>query len=249
MTKLEQTTEHTHTINGVKGRMYARIPRHPDALLYAAQKWVATRPCPSIEKRANIHVELRFDDHCGNGRQTFNITWHIAVPGGRDWITAGCRHEEIAEYFPELVPLIKWHLVSTDGPMHYIANTTYHASNRDYNGLLKGETRQIRKGNTGALCWKLKPVDDEPPRYYTGDTPPADVIYRYMPLCHVGEGKERDSAAARNAACWPEATEEQLSLPKEELTALLTARLPALMAEFRKDMEACGFIWAEVTKS
>jgi hypothetical protein len=37
-------------------------------------------------------------------------------------------HEELAVVFPELAHLTKWHLVSTDGPMHYIANTTYHAS-------------------------------------------------------------------------------------------------------------------------
>jgi len=34
----------------------------------------------------------------------------------------GTVHTEIATHFPELAPLIKWHLVSTEAPMHYVAN-------------------------------------------------------------------------------------------------------------------------------
>lgn len=57
------------------------------------------------------------------------------------------------------------------------------------------------------------------------------------------EGKERQLDYARSAAVWPEATDEQLRLPKEELTKLLEARLPGLMADFRADIEAAGFAW------
>jgi hypothetical protein len=42
---------------------------------------------------------------------------------------------------------------------------------------------------------------------------------------------------------WEDATDEQLCLPKEELKALLEARLPALIEEFRKDVEALGFVY------
>lgn len=65
-------------------------------------------------------VVLRFDDRCGNGHNTFTITIDARNYGG-------CMHDEIREHFPEYAHLIKWHLVSTDGPMHYIANTVYHA--------------------------------------------------------------------------------------------------------------------------
>ena len=58
-----------------------------------------------------------------------------------------------------------------------------------------------------------------------------------------GEGKERDFAAARNSAVWPEATDEQLSLPKEDLKKLLLERLPALMQNFKSDMEKLGFTY------
>jgi hypothetical protein len=57
------------------------------------------------------------------------------------------------------------------------------------------------------------------------------------------EGKERELDSARRSAVWEDATDEQLCLPKEELKALLEARLPALIEEFRKDVEALGFVY------
>jgi len=58
-----------------------------------------------------------------------------------------------------------------------------------------------------------------------------------------GEGKERHLDAARGAAVWPEATDEQLMLPKEELTKLLEARLPKLLEDFHKAVVELGFEW------
>ena len=41
-------------------------------------------------------------------------------------VGGGCMHEEIEHRLPELVPLIRWHLVSmTTGPMHYYENGKY----------------------------------------------------------------------------------------------------------------------------
>ncbi len=57
------------------------------------------------------------------------------------------------------------------------------------------------------------------------------------------EGKDRDFDGARSCAMWPEATEEQLSLPKAELTKLLQDRLPQLVVDFKADMDACGFVY------
>ncbi len=37
----------------------------------------------------------------------------------------GCMHEAVAKHFPQLVPLIRWHLTSTKEPMYYIANGIY----------------------------------------------------------------------------------------------------------------------------
>ena len=57
------------------------------------------------------------------------------------------------------------------------------------------------------------------------------------------ESKPRDFAAASHSAIWEDATEKQLSLPCEELKALLIKRLPKLMKAFKKDIEAMGFIY------
>jgi hypothetical protein len=73
-----------------------------------------------------VKAEVHFDDRCGNGHNTFSITGEMRNSryGGA---TSGCIHKEISEAFPELAPFIKWHLCSTDGPLHYIANTVYFA--------------------------------------------------------------------------------------------------------------------------
>lgn len=78
-------------------------------------------------ENANITAHVRFDDSCGNGHNSFAITGEIRLPGHRDIEAGGMIHEEIARVFPELQPFLKWHLTSTDGPMHYIANTVYWA--------------------------------------------------------------------------------------------------------------------------
>lgn len=70
-----------------------------------------------LEKYAVV-VTIRHDDSCGNGHNTFSIT-------GITYDTCGCIHERIGMYFPELTYLFKWHLCSTDGPLHYIENTMF----------------------------------------------------------------------------------------------------------------------------
>lgn len=73
-------------------------------------------------------LNLRFDDHCGNGNNDFSIT--LDTYRGRRTESrldsCGCQHEEVKRIFPEFSHLIAWHLCSTKGPMHYVANTIYH---------------------------------------------------------------------------------------------------------------------------
>ena len=89
-----------------------------------------------------ITAEVRFDDECKNGHKTFAITGEILrrTRYGR-WVFDSCGQirDDIAKHFPDLVPYLKWHLCSTDGPMHYLANTIYHASDKDCWGRRKGE--------------------------------------------------------------------------------------------------------------
>ena len=137
--------EHQHTINGVSGRMFAiQEPQEiRGKMVYRGQKWCSvSRPAKYYSSTAKLYVEIRFDDECKNGHQSFAITGTVidpAIKRGDKCLACGCLHDDIAAIFPELAPLIKWHLTSTDGPMHYIGNTVYHAGDRDYNGRRKGE--------------------------------------------------------------------------------------------------------------
>jgi hypothetical protein len=236
--------EYAHSINGVSGRMFERHA-HQNGL-YSSQTWKASRPISGWGNGAMLTVCLRFDDGCRNRHQSFAITSNIKLPKAHDIEAGGCLHDEIAKVFPELAPLIKWHLFDTTGPMHYIANTVYLAGDRDYNGLRKGEQRQIRNGKTGQLCWQL--TGDKLPQYVDSDTcPEAKSTYAYVPWMKTGEGKERQLDAARMAAVWPEAPDEILTAEPEILRAALIERLPALIADFRKAMESCGFEWRELS--
>lgn len=182
---------------------------------------------------------------CGNGHNSFSITATI-YENGCD-VAGGCCHEEVAKHFPELAPFIKWHLTSTDGPMHYVANTLFHAGDKDCWGLRKGEFRQHTSrgphqngGVAGVPNWVLR-LPDRAERDVYSPTKPAPVVLEWEPEGRMGEGKERDLNAARHCAVWPEATDEELTAPG--LEERLIARLPALMQAFKADVESLGLIY------
>jgi hypothetical protein len=85
------------------------------------------KPINGWGEGAFIKAEVRFDDECGNGHDSFAITGEIYIPSRRDCEACGCLHDEVAQAFPDLAPYVRWHLTSTDGPMHYMANAIYHA--------------------------------------------------------------------------------------------------------------------------
>ena len=90
-------------------------------------------------EKVDISTTIRYDDECGNGHNSFSITGEYYEAGklhtDRNMISCGCVHEAIEQAFPEFAPYIKWHLTSSDGPMHYVANTTYHARDRTHEGV------------------------------------------------------------------------------------------------------------------
>lgn len=210
-------------------------------------------------------ANVRYDDDCGNGHNTFTITGELYdrkyIPGEASivnskgktrWLgSRGCLREEIANSFPELAPLIKWNLVSSDGPMYYIVNTVYNASDRDYRGLLKGEKRQLRNGKTNLPVWERTVRNDKGEKvslssssWIDSEERPTEIlIAEWSPAWIIGDGKERDLDAARSCAVWPAATDEQLIVPTEELKAALLERLPGLMAEFKAAVESLGFTY------
>lgn len=65
-----------------------------------------------------------------NQKPYFSITADIEEkdsrrPGHWRESSAGMQHDAIAKHFPELRPYLKWHLVSTGEPTHYLANAKY----------------------------------------------------------------------------------------------------------------------------
>ncbi|GAF88287.1 unnamed protein product, partial [marine sediment metagenome] len=133
--------EFAHAINGVSGRMFNCV-LWPNGLP-ANQRWISEKrvydPGYGDDAKYTLRAEIRFDDNCKNGHATFAIVASGWRDGRED--IGGCCHDEIIKAFPELEPLIQWHLVSTDSPMHYVANTVYHAGNRDCWGLVKGQVK------------------------------------------------------------------------------------------------------------
>lgn len=250
---IESKPERAGSVLGVAGRFFAAHAW--DAERFSNQTWIShARQIAGYGSGAEMRVELQFDDQCKNGHNTFSITAEVTTPASkrrRDIEAGGCMHEEIARVFPELAPLIQWHLTSTDGPVHYIANTVYHAGDRDHNGLLAGEKRQIRNGRSGLPAWKLVYIDaagneiEKPEQYIDSETQPTtDARIAYVPWCREGEGKARQLDAARSIAVWPEATDAELCADKATLTAALNARLPALLERFKAAMVGAGFYWS-----
>jgi hypothetical protein len=239
------TNEHQGSMHGVSGLFSAVTIGGSNYREGTFTHQVFTASRTYNEGKSRLTVKMRFDDQCRNGRNSFSVTGEGMELSRGKWQESfgGCCHDEISKVFHELAPLIKWHLTSSDGPMHYLENTVYHAGDRDHNGLRAGETRQIRNGKTGKLCWKLESASNLP-HYVDSDSPTASLKINYVPLLRVGEGKERNLAAARSCAVWPESTDEQLCADPDELRRVLLARLPALLADFRRDIEAAGFYWS-----
>lgn len=154
---------------------------------------------------------LSFGDECGNGHNTFSIT-----ASGR-WFS-GCCHDLIRETWPEYSNIIKWHLTSIDGPLHYIANTLYHAK-----GIPKFQGE-----------WYFY-LESKPIKIVNQEEKTA-MIVKYGDNAEFKD-YENDLAIepnleyARNTAIAPNAALCQLSDAK-----WLTRRLPRLLSRFAEDM-------------
>ena len=125
--------EQAVTVLGISGLAFNVVQNADTGRILKQRIGIQSRPITGYGENAVLSVELRFDEDCQNGRETFSITGDVKRSGR--WVAGGCLHEDISRVFPELKPLIKWHLTSSDGPMHYIANTCYHAGDRECYGL------------------------------------------------------------------------------------------------------------------
>jgi hypothetical protein len=200
----------------------------PASVLTKEQKKVFSKAITYCGKPATIKAEVRYDDHCGNGHNSFSITGEIWLKGKtRDCETCGCIHDEIAKHFSELAPLIKWHLTNSDGPMHYVANTVYHATQHGPKSawVFHEDVKNGIKRHCVKYCDIAEAQEICKTHGYTMEMDPKTA-------------KEANLDHARSSAVWPDATQEQL-LDK----AVLMNRLPALMAEFKIAVESLGFTY------
>lgn len=209
-------------------------------VLTPSQKKTLSRTYTENGQEYTIFAHVRYDDECRNGHNTFSLTgeiWHSrnGVKIGR--ACGGCIHEEIAKHFPTLAPLLKWHLCSSDGPMHYIADTVYHAEEH---------------GPQYAWVYYTGPSDplgiEEEKERLLGYVKPAKAKEAegqpgYRVVWDEKTIKTRNLDYARSSAIWPEATDADLCASKDALTAALEARLPKLMEEFKQAVESLGFTY------
>jgi len=220
------------------------------------------RQTKSIDKLVNdgevkrIIVDIRYDDQCNNGHNTFSITGTTyssqTSKSDRNTISSGCIHDDIVKYCPELEPLIKWHLTSSGEPMHYIANTLYHASNKNHSNLKKGEFNSfvynvMVRDNclfTSKVFYSFREwlhrdeAKTEAETFLSCIKPELNPSIVQVGHGQPSEGKEPELELARSSAVWLEATLEQLQDEN-----LLKARLPKLMADFKTMVESLGFIY------
>lgn len=109
--------------------------RQKQSKLTQSQTLTETKEYFQNGDKYKITVTVRYDDQCNNGHNDFAITGVIERKGKNNhWQDdcAGCIHEEIAKHFPELIPFFKWHLTSSEQPLHYVANAQYWAGNTEY---------------------------------------------------------------------------------------------------------------------
>ena len=167
-----------------------------------------------------VSATVRYNDDCSNGHNTLSVTGLVKWDDGSE--SFGCCHEEIAAAFPELIPAIEFHLCSSDGPLHYVANTTYHAKripekqNKWY-FYLEGKLIKIvglEERNAMRSKYGLNAKFEDVPN----------------PMA-----KEPDFDAARRTAIWPDAEEWQLTSETE-----LLKRLPQLLERLKSVVKGLG---------
>lgn len=175
-------------------------------------------------KPCAIVAEVRHDDDCGNGHNTFSITADlyesyphlgeptIKTPEGKTlWMCGGgCCHDEVAKHFPELAPLIKWHLCGTDGPMHYLANALYQAGHKGWRDGKPGSPPNLEYLKS-TIAYGALQSDDQ--------FDLAAFLYR------EGEKPQYNENAADILGAW------------------LIQRREALLEAFKRDVESLGFVY------
>jgi len=189
----------------------------------------------NITPRRWITVNFGFSHHRGNRRPYFSITGsvHDKDTGDRrdSYIeSCGCIHDQIAEHFPEMAHLIRWHLTDDDAtPMHYIANGAhwleYHHgisqfgpfNDREHHGkqpLAIFKSTVVWREGVDTFGNLLDPIDVQ--------NPPG-VIFEQFPNSREGK-KQRCAVLRARVEAW-------------------AAARPDLLTDMKRDMEAAGVVY------
>lgn len=183
--------------------------------------------------RVDLIITLRYDDECNNGHNSFSITGDLYKAGKRgdnDLITCGCIHDIIIKLAPQYKKYIKYHLMSSDEPMHYVENTIYWATKQDeHTNFIYLKDDEFNFKNLLGIY-----KDEEIPllkRKY-GD---KNII---VEVKQSEYNREPNLENARKCALSDDATLEQL-----QSKDWLLQRLPSLREEFKKAVEELGFVY------
>jgi hypothetical protein len=168
----------------------------------------------------------------GNQAPYFAITAEIERASHGRWRedSCGCLHAEVAEHFPELAPLIRWHLCTPGtGPMHYLENAVY------WWELAVGVSK-----------WERRPYDPDPCKAFAshvvlgaveGEGPSAwaeNGNGRLQLVVTTIDGRQVLPADANRG------TPEYHGSDVELVRWWLRSRLPDLDAAMRRDLAAAG---------
>ena len=145
---MERTNISQRTGNGAN-----MVRDYDQRIQYRTYRTVCTAKFPQygLDRPFVVTALVRFDDDCGNGHCTFSVTGSVLKSdkqrAQRDpTYMCGCIHDVLAVAFPELAPVIQYHLFDTNGPMHYVTNTVYLAGDRDCWGRRKGDVSSWEYG-------------------------------------------------------------------------------------------------------
>lgn len=95
--------------------------------------------------KGNYQIDIRLSDDCKNGHNDFAITatfWQVGKERkDRFCIAAGCCHDKILKFHPELKIFVDLHLSDVNGaPMYAIGNGFYHLKN-GFNNTKQGSKK------------------------------------------------------------------------------------------------------------
>lgn len=182
-----------------------------------------------------LEVTLSWWDQCKNGHNSFFIRSHAYVK--KSVLDTDLRKEfyhltqqDVDAYFPQLKKAYAYYcaLFTAYGPLYYFENTTYQAGDVDCWGTKAGEQRKTAEG---LLKWKNLSGFN----LHFGDKTDEFCV----PI--LGEGKKRELDSARSASFWSDATDNALSVERDQLIHSLELRLPGIMYEFKSFIEELGF--------